>query len=142
MPDFAYASPDLEALGPTVEISVRVSSALAKILMSQRRPVPPPVPITAVIDTGASWCLFTPDVYAKLQLEPHDVTTISTASAVSHSVNVYNVDVELLGVRVRNLHSLEAKLSGVPAEGLIGRNFLKRCIFVYDGLKNAYKLTL
>jgi len=44
-------------------------------------------------------------------------------------------------VRVPNVHALEAPLSGVVAQGLIGRNLLMRAVFVYDGRLNTYRLT-
>lgn len=142
MPEFASVSPNLEATGPTIEVEVRVSSYVAKALFAQRRPVPPPVVVNAIIDTGATWCVFTPDIFAQLQIEPFDVATISTASSPRHEQNLYNIDLMFGRHRVHNVSACEAPLSGAPVQGLIGRNVLKYGTLLYDGRINSYVLSL
>jgi predicted aspartyl protease len=141
MPEFAFQSASLEAFGPTVKVEVRVSTQLARILLAQRKQVPPAVPITAVIDTGSEWCLFTPDVFAKLGIEPFDVARVTFASGRTEDTNLYDVDLDFSGHRIQGVSALEAKLAGVPCEGLIGRNLLTRALFVYDGRTNRYSLS-
>jgi hypothetical protein len=52
MPEFQFVSPSLEAFGPTVEVEVRVSSVLSRILIAQGKSVPSPFVVTAIIDTA------------------------------------------------------------------------------------------
>lgn len=141
MVDFVFASPSLEALGPTIELEVHVSIDLARQMLARGAPVPKPVLATAVVDTGATWCVFKPDIFRRLAIEPYDVASISTASSLNESQYVYWVDLSLAGHRLERLSALEAPLLGCPAQGLIGRNVLKRSVFCYDGRLNPFTLS-
>lgn len=54
MPSFTSQVPNLQAVGPIVELRVAVGSAVEGVLRKAGNPVPTPVPAVAMIDTGAT----------------------------------------------------------------------------------------
>ena len=115
---------------------------LARILLAQGRAVPRPVPVpAAIVDTGATWCVFTKDIFSALELSPFDVAEVSTTSSVRQLHDVYSVDLDFGGYRVPAVSALESKLNGCMVQGLIGRNVLSRATFWYDGPRNRYSLS-
>jgi len=71
-----------------------MSRELARIEIAGRRVVPPPVVITAIIDTGATFCAFKPESirparHRALRRGP----TITTASVAREQRYTYFVDV-------------------------------------------------
>jgi predicted aspartyl protease len=139
--DLNYACPALEALGPVVDVEVHVSTYLARRLLAQGQRVPPPVRIDAIVDTGATWCVFKPDVFQQLSIQPYDEAAISTTSVLNELRNCYHVDISIGGHRIDKLTALEAPLGGCPAHGLIGRNVLSQGVLLYDGRLKRFTLT-
>lgn len=69
-----------------------------------------------------------------------------TTGATYQLLNRYDVDLEFFGavnqrlVLLEDFPVLEAPLSAQGIEGLIGRDVLSRCLFVYDGNANTFSL--
>ncbi len=139
-----YRLPALEALGPVVDVEIRVSQHLVARLMSQKQPVPPPVRAHVVIDTGATFCAFTPRVFQALGIEPYDVVPICTTSTAHEERNQYWIDLSLEHSqghrRFNDLQAIESNFTATGLDGILGRNFLRRVIFTYDGRMNRYVL--
>ena len=97
----------------------------------------------AVIDTGAGFSGIAKSVVAKLDLQP--IFQDSVASL--HSVNVvsfYNVQFTIVGSNF-NVPSLRVCEIGDFRQGLgmlLGRDFLARVLFVYDGGSGTFSITL
>jgi hypothetical protein len=109
VPDLTYVSPNLTAFGPTVEVQVRMPTELARRLLGQKKAVPPPVTLTsAIVDTGATWCVFTPEVFRALELSPFDEALVSTTSSANHLHDLYNVELDFSGYRLPNVSALES----------------------------------
>jgi predicted aspartyl protease len=70
------------------QVRIGVSEAKANLLRQQNKPIPAPVEITALIDTGASGTAVKPEVIRQLQLTPRGVTNIATPSSAVHPCNV------------------------------------------------------
>jgi predicted aspartyl protease len=120
-----------------VWIGTPVDDALKKSGAS----LPAPVPITGMIDTGATGTVVQPDVARKLGLQPVGVVTISTPS--SENVPCYQYIVRLIfpsNVIVEAI-AVEAPLKGQHIQCLVGRDVLAHGILVYTGYINQFSLS-
>ncbi len=81
VPLFTVAVPNLQAIGPIVEIRIAVPAAVEAIFVSSGQPVPSPVAMAAMIDTRASGPSSQAGVAARLGLHPAGVVAINTPSS-------------------------------------------------------------
>ena len=124
------------------QVRIGVSGPAANLLRQQSKPVPNPVEITALIDTGASGTAVKPDVIRQLQLTPRGVTNIATPSSAAHPCNVYDVSLTFAnGVVVPVITVIEVPLEGQVIQGLIGRDVLAHGILIYSGYTNTFSLS-
>jgi len=103
--------------------------------------VPDPVPIKAMIDTGATGSVLQPEIAQRLGLQPVGAVTISTPS--SENVPCYQYSVRLLfpdNVIVEAI-VVEAPLRGQLIQCLVGRDVLAHCVLVYTGYINQFTLS-
>jgi hypothetical protein len=135
-----YVQPELEGLGPRVDLEVCPSTYLSRMLLAQGRRVPPPVVVTAIVDTGATWCAFKPEVFATLGIAPYDCASVSTSSTVGEGRYLYDVDLDFNVKRIVGVQAIESPLRGCPADGLIGRNILRVAELIYQGAQNCFRL--
>jgi predicted aspartyl protease len=80
VPSFTVAVPDLRAIGPIVEIRIAVPQAVEAIFVSSGQPIPSPVSMAAMIDTGASGTVIQAGIAARLGLNPVGVVAITCLS--------------------------------------------------------------
>ena len=142
MPSFTSQIPDLLRTGPVCQVRIGVSGPTEELLRQQGKPVPAPIEITALIDTGASGTAVRPEIIKQLQLTPRGVTNICTPSSSAHPCNVY--DVSLLfphGVALSVITVIEVPLEGQSIQGLIGRDVLRHGILYYSGYTNTFSLS-
>ena len=146
MPSFTFP---LAADGPLLEITVSVSRSRRYVLTRFGLPVPQPVKVRALIDTGATFSCLDDSVFSRLDLSSKGTVPIlaPTTGAIYQLMNRYDVDLELLATPTQRLFLLEdfpvleAPLAAQGIEGLIGRDVLSRCVFVYDGTANTFSLS-
>ena len=120
MPSFTCQVANLRRTGPVCQVRIGVSQAKADLLKQQNKPIPAPVEITALIDTGASGTAVKPEVIRQLQLTPRGVTNIATPSSATYPCNVYDVSLTFPnGVGIAVITVIE-----VPLEGQIIQGFL------------------
>jgi predicted aspartyl protease len=124
------------------QVRIGVSEPAANLLRQQSKPIPNPVEITALIDTGASGTAVKPEVIRQLQLTPRGVTNIATPSSAAHPCNVYDVSLTFAnGVIVPVITVIEVPLEGQVIHGLIGRDVLIHGILIYSGYTNTFSLS-
>ena len=124
------------------QVRIGVSAAKADLLRQQNKPIPAPIEITALIDTGASGTAVKPEVIRQLQLTPHGITKIATPSSAAHACNVYDVSLTFPnGVGIAVITVIEVPLEGQIIQGLIGRDVLAHCILIYSGYTNTFSLS-
>lgn len=140
MPSFTTGVTDLQRLGPLVELEVAVGAATEAALRQAGDAVPSPIPVVAMIDTGASNTVIQQGLAARLGLPPTGMTYVHTAS---HS----NVPCSLFPIRllfpqnvVQETTALEVPLQGQQIQCLIGRDVLARAVFIYIGDRNLFSL--
>lgn len=129
---------------PMIELYVGRPSADAEI----RSPCPP-IPISALVDTGAATTMIQQWVFDQLELWPVGQQLIHTASTGGNPVtaDVYAIDISLAGeetgLLASNLKVLSAKeLSGLGVQALLGRDILGRGLLIYDGLERRFTLAI
>ena len=124
------------------QVRIGVSEPAANLLRQQSQPVPNPVEITALIDTGVSGTAVKPEVIRQLQSTPRGVTNIATPSSAAHPCNVYDVSLTFAnGVIVPVITVIEVPLEGQVIQGLIGRDVLAHGILIYSGYTNTFSLS-
>jgi predicted aspartyl protease len=130
--------------GPCIQIVASVVQTIADELMRQGKPVPPPRPGIALIDTGASSTCIDDGLAQALKLPVIDVVTMTSASHVATPQNVYPVLIEVVGpnLRVNVPRAMGANLAAQGLVALIGRDFLQHCTLFYNGITGEITLAL
>jgi hypothetical protein len=140
---------DILTEGPVIDVMVGVSQPRWRLLQENNLPVPKPVTVRALIDTGASISGFSPRVFTDLGVSPVGKITIytpSTSPDLPHECNLYDVILCLVANGRLNqfpgLRVIEADCwhpdEGV--EALLGRDILKECFFQYLGPDGKFTL--
>jgi hypothetical protein len=134
--------------GPLVDLVVGVSGSRREVLERNNFPVPPRVRVRALIDTGSDVTGLARHVFEQLEVRPHGQTRIRTPSTTAdqpHFVDQYVVSIGLPGTGLElHLPQLEVIDSGHRPDddyqGIVGRDFLAHCLFVYDGEAGTFAL--
>ncbi len=143
MPRYESTVPDLATLGPSIQVAVGPSRELIVAFAPLGVQLSSPAPVTALIDTGAHTTVLSPDLVARLRIQPVGTAPISTPSTTSalmcnrYHVNVYFAE----DFVVENIFAIEAPMGGVPYQCLIGRDILRFATLSYIGPRNQFALT-
>jgi hypothetical protein len=129
--------------GPIVNAHIGVSDARRAALVTAQQPIPPLIPIRALIDTGASCTCLDPSVVQRLGIPATGNVAVNTPSTGStpHSANQYDVALIIPPSGPGQPPLVFGTIPVVAAEllaaqsihALIGRDILSRCIFHYNG---------
>ncbi len=137
--------------GPVVDVLVGAPAAKAALLHKHGFPVPNPVPVRALIDTGASLSAFAPRVFSALDLNPIDqipVLTPSTRPDAPHVCDRFLVSLSLVAegracpFPDTEVMAADCWLEDEGIEALVGRDILDRCFFQYLGPDHRFTLAL
>ena len=108
---------------------------------------PPSVPVTLLIDTGASSTCLDPTAIASLALTATGTVQIQTPSTggAAHCCNQYDISLIIPSPAgaphfIDALPIIEASLRPQGIDGLLGRDVLARCILFYNGPLLGYTL--
>ena len=129
-------------MGPTIQVAIGPSRELIAAFAPFGKELSAPHSVTALIDTGAHTSVVTPELAARLRIEPVGKAPISTPSTTAaimcdrYHVNIYFED----DFVVENVFAIEAPMGGVPYQCLIGRDILRLATLLYDGPGNHYAL--
>lgn len=140
MPSFEIALADLLTSGPILQVFIGPSRELINALGSE---VAAPIPVSALIDTGAAATVITTETALLLGLRSvgamsiHTPTTIDPVLCRQFHVNVYLSTL----FAIENVMVIEAPLTGQPFQCLIGRDVLSHGVLTYDGVRNRFGLT-
>jgi hypothetical protein len=141
MPSFTAQLPNLQAMGPLVDMGVWIGTPVEEALKKAGSNVPQPVAVKGMIDTGATGSVIQPVIAKQLGLQPVGVVSISTPS--SQNVPCLQYVIRLMfpnNVIVEGL-AIEAPLQGQHIQCLIGRDVLAHGVFVYTGYINQFTLS-
>jgi hypothetical protein len=129
--------------------SVGVSQARRQALIAASQPVPNLIIVQALVDTGASCTCIDPFVLGQLNLSPTGITTVNTPSTgtLPATANQYDVAImiqtapNLPLLIFQNMPVLESQL--LIQQGfhmLLGRDILRSCLLLYDGMNGLFSL--
>jgi hypothetical protein len=127
--------------GATFDLIVGITPSRQQALVKAHRPLPPPLRIRAVLDTGAFCTVIDSKILQSLELEPKgkiQVHTPSTTGQQPYEANQYDVLLAMFHpsgppLVERSMAVIESDLSGWSGQALIGRDLLSKCVVVYDG---------
>jgi predicted aspartyl protease len=116
----------LQQKGPLVQVSVTLQESL---------PVPAPVSGLALIDTGASNTCIDNDAAQALKLPVIDVGQMTSASHAKIPSNIYPVQIEITGFKIRfqSPRTMGAALTEQGLLLLLGRELLQIRTLFYNG---------
>ncbi|MDE2848122.1 MAG: retropepsin-like aspartic protease [Gemmatimonadota bacterium] len=125
---------------------VGVSKARLDALESLGKPVPDPVGIEGLVDTGANRTCVTPEVVEPLNLTPGEPVVVHTPSG-STEMPTYDIGILIFSspkeppFRIPNIQVMVSKdLKEQNLECLIGLDILSNCLLTYDGKAGLYTL--
>lgn len=133
--------------GPIIDVLVGVSHPKRDALLAAGFPVPSPVPMRTLIDTGASSTCVDPYIIQALSLTPSGSISIHTPSTNGAALNCNQYDISLVLIHPKlsftfgALPVIESNLISQGIQALLGRDVLKECLFIYDGASGLYTLT-
>lgn len=142
MPSFTNVVSNLYTVGPVIEIMIAVGSAIEQALLAQGSPIPNPIRVLAMIDTGSTGTVVQRGLAAQLGLNPIGTTLISTPSSNAVQCFKYNVRLLLPNSIFFDGTAIDAPLLGQHIQCLIGRDVLAHCVFIYNGYANQFTLSL
>ncbi len=139
----------LQAEGALVDVLVGWSTARAQALRTALRPVPPPVPARAVLDSGAEVTCIDSSLVQTLGLLPKGFTLANLPTVGGLTLGMeYDVSLTVLHpsgdarfhLVVSDLVVVELALGVLGYQALIGRDVLAVCKFLYDGPRGRFRL--
>jgi hypothetical protein len=143
MPTFSTQFPALRVSGPTIELQIAVSRALYNSLIKRKEPVPDPVKVLAMIDTGAQTTVVNSNIIKKLNLQP--TSKVPVSSPLAHNVEVAQYTAAIIlpkGVIIETTEMVEVPLEGASVHCLIGRDILRHGVFIYNGVYQTMSFTI
>ena len=135
---------DIRSGGSVIEVLVSPSQAYISSLPEEERKAVRPLKASLLIDTGASCTMIDPRIIDQLDIRPHSVTSISTPSSASHQVPVYAVNIGIPGImfNLPDVPVVSNTLAPQQIDGLLGRDILSQCLFIYNGKNGDFTIAL
>jgi len=143
MPHFTL---NLVPEGPIISLIVGASAPRIQALQAANLPIPTPVTLRCLIDTGASGTCLDTTAIAPLGLSPTGTTLISTPStgANPHQCNTFDVGIMFYHTENSRVFGtvpvMATDFSAQQIDGLLGRDILSSCLFVYDGAAGIFSI--
>lgn len=136
--------------GAVVRIEVGLSAGDTEAQRAALRSIPPPIDLYALLDTGAEVSCVDPEILATVAatLAGFDLVNLPATGGLTISCQ-YRVMLTVLHPSKKkyldliapDLRVLEVPLSALGFKALLGRDLLKRCRFVYDGMSGQFRLS-
>lgn len=99
----------------------------------------------AIIDTGGLHSSIDMSVASKINSLKIGESVVKSSSPIDHTHDIVKADLSLLNPNESKLISLEPiviDLRGCIYKIIIGRDFLKHCIFQYNGIDNNFSIAI
>lgn len=140
MPVFPNRVPNIQQIGPIIEVVIFPSQPVFNKLKSEGK-VPPSKKVIALIDTGATKSCINDPIAKELGLIARDVIPVQTPSGTTQQP-IYDLGFSLpsLTNTIIPTQALGADLDNQPYAALIGRDILSICTLIYNGWDNSYQL--
>ena len=137
----------MRASGPLVPVSIELPAKAKDIVRQSNQPVPSPIAVTGLIDTGAGSTCVSQKVCQHLNLRPQGAIRMLTAGHPVY-VPVYTVHLSIATESGKLVMIDPLTVAAPPLAGqanidcLIGRNILALAVFVYTGPTNWISLSV
>lgn len=141
MPSFTTQVPNLQGVGPVVEVRLAVGTIIEEVLQKNNQSIPIPLPALAMIDTGATGTVIREDLINQLNLNPVGVTLISTPSSTNVQCFEYLMRILFPNNVVIETVVIAAPLQGQHIQCLIGRDVLRLGVLIYTGYVDTFTLS-
>jgi hypothetical protein len=137
--------------GSLVNILVGVSEARRQTLRSVGFPVPSPSPVRVLLDTGSFITIAVEQAIVPLGVTRYDQRPFFNSSVGMTPIarDVFNLSITLLddkGVQLYYWPSVDVIPGVFPptdqVQGIIGRDLLDDCVFIYDGKRRNFTLDI
>jgi hypothetical protein len=119
---------------------IGVSTPRSQALSAAGQPVPAPIVVTGLIDTGASCTSIDASILKNLAIPSTGTTPVhtpSTSATAPHVANLFDISLLLVHPLIRRSFNAmpvtESQLIHQGIQALIGRDVLSYCLFTYDG---------
>ena len=149
-PSGSFSPDGLIAVGAFFAIEVHVPPEIAEVLTQQGQPIPTPVSGFALIDTGATLTCVHERALLDLGLNPVGTVNSGTAHGqVQQSLYPARIvfpaqgwTVDIGSVAGVDLSGQVLNIAPSPQRiiALIGRNFLKQCVLVWNGTNGSWTI--
>jgi hypothetical protein len=136
MPQLSF---DLDADGMVVLAAIGLSDPQSATMARSKQPIPPPIRVRALLDSGTDRTAVAPHVFQRLGLAPLIYATAQTAGG-AFQVNLYRVGLTIFGpsgdagpvLALPDLLVSELTVA-LSFDALIGLDVLRECLLVLDG---------
>lgn len=125
-----------------VDLQISIGTAAEEALARAGKPLPEPIPITALIDTGASGSVIQKGLPDQMGLKPVGAQSISTPTSTNVHCYQYRLRFLFPNRVVFETTVVEAPLRGQNIQCLLGRDLLSHAVFVYIGYRNLFSLSI
>lgn len=135
METYSWVAADLIRRGPVLDALIAVAAPVGLLLRANGLPVPPPVPVPALIDTGAGHSAISGTIARHLGLLPVGEALISMPDREPRAVRTvrYAVQIVLPALNtVFDVTVIEAQFDE-SIGAVLGRDILASAIFLYVG---------
>ena len=135
-----------DADGAVVEVRISISSASLTTLNLPHQLVPPPRHIRMLIDPGAAFTCVESSALQPLGLSASNSVPMLTPSTGPNPIycNEFVVDLAILHpvqeLLITSALVVECMPLGSSYLGLLGRDILAHCLFIYDGPSQSFTL--
>ena len=140
----------LRTEGALVEVRIGLSRLEVRRLRNASRPVPAPVAVRALIDTGAQDSCVDPAALGLLVLLQRGIT-LANVPALGGLAPAYELDASLTVIHpsgdprqdliVPDLPLVQLALGVLGYQVLVGRDVLAGCKFLYNGSRGRFRLS-
>jgi hypothetical protein len=138
----------LQPNGAIITVGFLVSAPRQEALKKAGQPVPRPVVVPCLVDTGASSTCVDPTVIQQLQIPPSGTVPIHTPSTggtpcvcnqfdVGVGIVMDNGEIHLPGMIIP---VIESNLKDQGIQALLGRDILEQSVLIYDGRRRLLTL--
>jgi len=130
---------------PVLPARVRLTSGQEKILTTSNRPIPDPLSVNLLVDTGSGRSTLLPIVIAQLNPIARGSARVATSLAVAET-NLFWIRLEFPNTQLDPIPELAVARLSLPAtlgsiQGVIGRDLLKRWeYFLYEGRRGRMSI--
>jgi hypothetical protein len=134
----------LQKVGPSVQVILAPLEAHLKSLADKGETPPPPISGRALIDTGASVTCVDSAAAQRAGLAMVGTGTMTSATHANEAVPIFagRLIIEASSITVNANHAFGSNLEPQGLIALIGRDFLAKCVFVYNGLDGSFSLSI